>query len=83
MQDADPVKRVTTLTDEIEAQLVDGLLSDQNIPHVMRTYRDSAYDGLFQSQAVWGHVEAPLSFHERVRGVIEELRRRVRGAGNE
>jgi len=63
------------LENEVEAELVDGLLSDQDIPHVMRSYHDSAYDGLFQGSGAWGHIEAPRSFYEHVRRVIEEIRR--------
>ena len=77
----DPVEKVAVLDNEIEAQLVDGLLSDQGIPHVMRSYHDSAYDGLFQGAGGWGHVEAPRSLHERVQRVIEEIRRRSRSPG--
>ena len=79
----DPVEKVAVLNDEIEAQLVDALLSDQDIPHVMRSYHDSAYDGLFQGAGHWGHVEAPLSFHEHVRRVIDELRRQSGTSGTE
>jgi hypothetical protein len=70
----DRVEKVAVLHNEVEAQLVDRLLADQGIPHLLRSYHDSAYDGLFQG-AGWGHVEAPLNFHEHVKRMIEEIRR--------
>ena len=73
----DPLEKVAVLHDEIEAQLVDALLSEQGIPHLMRSYHDSAYNGLFQGAGHWGHVEAPLVVHEQVKTLIEELRRQV------
>jgi hypothetical protein len=79
----DRFEKVAVLDNEIEAQLVDGLLSDRDIPHVMRSYHDSAYDGLFQGAGGWGHIEAPLSFHEQVMRVIEEIRRQSRSSGTE
>jgi hypothetical protein len=79
----DRFEKVAILNNEIEAQLVDGLLSDRDIPHVMRSYHDSAYDGLFQGAGGWGHIEAPLSFHEKVMRVIEEIRRQARSSGTE
>ena len=74
----DRVEKVTVLDNEVEAELVEGLLSDQDIPHVMRSYHDSAYDGIFQGAGAWGHVEAPLNFHERILHIIEEIRRQSR-----
>ena len=74
----DKVEKVAVLNNEIEAQLIDGLLSDQDIPHVMQSYHDSAYDGLFQGAGGWGHIEAPLNFHEQVIRVIDEVRRQSR-----
>ena len=34
----------------IEAQLIDSILNEQNIPHMIRSFYDTAYDGLFQFQ---------------------------------
>ncbi len=69
------IEKVAVLQNETEAQLVDLLLSNQQIPHLMRSYRDSAYDGLFQGVEGWGHVEAPLELHPRVKELIAEVRR--------
>lgn len=74
----DRVEKVAVVDNEIEAQLIDCVLSDQHIPHLMRSYHDSAYDGLFQGPGGWGHIEAPVSFHEQVLRVIEEVRRQSR-----
>ena len=79
----DRIEKVAVLHNEIEAQLVDRLLSDLGIPHVMRTYHDSAYDGLFQGAGAWGHVEAPRDFHEHVMRVIADIRRQSRPSGSE
>lgn len=74
------VAKVAVLDNEIEAQLVDRLLADQQIPHLMRSYHDSAYDGIFQGLGSWGHVEAPLDCHERVKELIAELRQQRESA---
>jgi hypothetical protein len=67
------LSKVLVLDNEAEARLLDAVLSDQGIPHLMRSYHDSAYDGLWQVQHGWGHVEAPLSRHEEIRRIYEEL----------
>jgi hypothetical protein len=81
--DMDRVKKVAVLHNEVEAKLVDRLLSDEGIPHLMRSYHDSAYDGLFQGGGVWGHIEAPLEFHEQIKSVIDDVRRQARSSDTE
>jgi hypothetical protein len=44
-------------------------LEQRGIPHAIRTFHDSAYDGLYQMQSGWGVVEAA----EEHRTAIEEV----------
>ena len=41
---------IAILENIIEAQLIDSILNEQNIPHMIRSFHDTAYDGLFQFQ---------------------------------
>ncbi len=34
----------------VEAQVIEFILTDQHIPHRIRSFHDTAYDGLFQLQ---------------------------------
>lgn len=72
------VEKVAVLDNEVEAQVLEGMLAEQNIPHVLQCYHDSALDGLFQAGKGWGHVEAPRNFHEQIRRMIAEIRRQSR-----
>jgi len=65
--------KVLVLRNEVEAQLIDQALTEQGIPHLIRSYHDSAYDGLFQTQKGWGHVEAPPECKDEIRAIYEEL----------
>jgi hypothetical protein len=67
--------KITVLENEIEAQLLDSILKEREIPHIMRSYYDTAYDGLFQTQKGWGSVEAPESFRVEIMEIILDLRR--------
>jgi hypothetical protein len=67
--------KVTILENEIEAQLLDSILTERNIPHIMRSYHDTAYDGLYQAQKGWGYVGAPKRYRKEIMGIISELRR--------
>jgi hypothetical protein len=62
------------LENSVEANLVETVLKQEDIPHFIRSYGDLAYDGLFQFQKGWGCVEAPEEYREKIRAVLAELR---------
>lgn len=76
----DEFVKVIVLDNDFEAQLVDSILEERNIPHLMRSYHDTAYDGLFQTQKGWGHVSAPTSFAEEIKELVHELREAAKGS---
>jgi hypothetical protein len=67
--------KIAILENDIEAQLVDSILSERNIPHLMRSYHDTAYDGLYQAQKGWGYVGAPKSYRKEIEDIISHLRK--------
>lgn len=69
----DEYKKIVVLDNEIEAQLMDSILTERNIPHRMKSYHDSAYDGIFQAQKGWGHIEAPLRYKEEIIAIHADL----------
>jgi hypothetical protein len=73
--------KVLVLQNESEARLLDAVLKERAIPHLMRTYHDRAYDGLWQAQYGWGHVEAPVSRHREIREIYEDLSSRPPESG--
>jgi len=66
-------KKILVLDNEIEAQLMDSILMERNIPHRMKSYHDSAYDGIFQAHKGWGHIEAPLNYKEEIMAIRADL----------
>lgn len=58
--------KVLVFNNEFEAKLLDEILNEKNIPHLIRSYHDSAYDGLWQMQSNWGHLEAPEEYMEEI-----------------
>ena len=58
---------------EIEAMLLDEILTEKQIPHMIRSYHDSAYDGLWQTQSGWGHVEAPEEYSDEILKIYNEM----------
>ena len=66
--------RVAILESMIEAQLMGSVLSDRQIPHRIRSYYDTAYDGLFQIQKGWGEIRAPFTFKDQILEVLDHIR---------
>jgi hypothetical protein len=67
--------RAAFLENEIEAQLLDSILTQRDIPHLIRSYYDTAYDGLFQTQLGWGYVSSPSAYQEEIREILSDLRK--------
>ena len=66
--------KIIILENAIEAQLVASILDQRDIPNRVRSYHDTAYDGLFQVQKGWGKLYAPQPFKPEILQVIEEVR---------
>lgn len=66
-------KKILILENEIEARLLDSVLNERNIPHRIRSYYDSAYDGIFQTQKGWGAVLAPPQHQEEIEAIYQDL----------
>lgn len=58
---------------EIEAMLLNEILNEKEIPHIIRSYHDSAYDGLWQMQSGWGHVEAPEEYADEIISIYNQM----------
>ncbi len=65
------IGRVMKLQNEVEAGIMKTALEERGIPHAIRTFHDSAYDGIYQMQRGWGVIEAD----EEYRAAIEEIGR--------
>ena len=66
--------KIAILENAIEAQLLDSIMGEQNIPHRLRSFHDTAYDGLFQFHKGWGEVYAPGEFKDEIRKMLETIR---------
>jgi hypothetical protein len=65
--------RILMLSNEIEAMLLDEILTEKKIPHIIRSYHDSALNGLWQTQSGWGHVEAPEEYKNEIIMIFDEM----------
>ncbi|NQT77848.1 MAG: hypothetical protein HQ565_09050 [Bacteroidetes bacterium] len=69
------LERIVDLDNEIFAKLMETILLDRKIPHILRTYHDSAYDGLFAFSQGWGCIEASPEYREEIIQIYDELKK--------
>ena len=69
--------KITVLENTFEAQLIESILNEQNIPCRIRSFHDTAYDGLFQVQKGWGELFAPSELKEEILAIIKMVRTEV------
>ncbi|NIW78672.1 MAG: hypothetical protein GWN16_04070 [Calditrichae bacterium] len=67
-------KKVAILENEFEAQVLEDVLKELGIPHYIRSYHDRAYNGIFQNQKGWGHIEAPPEYHDEILSILADLK---------
>ncbi len=68
------VQRIAPIANEIEANLLDAVLTGEDIPHIMQTNYDLAYDGIFQRSEGWGWVQAPPEHAEHILTLLANIR---------
>jgi hypothetical protein len=66
--------KITSLENLIEAQVLEDVLKERQIPFRIRSFHDTAYDGLFQLQKGWGEIYAPAEHEVEILGVIRSVR---------
>jgi hypothetical protein len=82
LQVMEEFKKIIVLANEIEAQLMDSILTERDIPHIMKSYHDSAYDGIFQAHKGWGHIEAPPRYKMEIIAIHADLPLKDQGPEN-
>jgi hypothetical protein len=71
--------KIAVLENEVQARILESLLRERGIPHIIRSYHDSAYDGLFQVSRGWGCVEAPGKFKAKILELLNHLEEGTNG----
>ena len=66
--------KITGLENIVEAQLMESILKEKGIPHRIRSFHDTAYDGLFQFQKGWGEIFAPPALKDEIREIMADVR---------
>lgn len=65
--------RILVFKNEVEAELLHEILDESNIPHMVRSFHDSAYDGMWQTETCWGFLEAEEENREEILRLYNEM----------
>ena len=66
------MKKILALSNEIDALRIKEILDSNDIPHVIRSFYDTAYDGLFQHQMGWGVLEADEAGEDKILELVRD-----------
>ena len=66
--------QIAVLDNAIEAQLIGSILGQMDFPYRLRSYYDTAYDGLFQFQKGWGKLYAYITHKPEILQMIKDVR---------
>ena len=69
-----PYEKIIVLENIVEAQLMESILKEKGMPHRVRSFHDTAYDGLFQLQKGWGEIYAPTELKEEILDILADVR---------
>ncbi|MBN2545028.1 MAG: hypothetical protein JXB50_04465 [Spirochaetes bacterium] len=58
--------KILDIKNEVEALKFKSILDENGIPYNLRSYRDSAYDGIFQVQKGWGVIQSKEEYREKI-----------------
>ena len=67
--------KIVDLENQAFAHLLSEALERNRIPHLIRSHHDSVYDGVFQQQLGWGHVEAPEEYKMQILEIYDDLKK--------
>lgn len=56
-----------------EADRIRAVLEQEGFTVMVRSFHDTAYDGIYQAQKGWGYVEVPQNEKEGAERIIKEL----------
>ena len=67
-------EKAVVLDNEVQAELMDEILSGRDIPHIMQSYHDSVLDGIFQAGKGWGVILAPANFRDEILAALADVK---------
>ena len=68
-------EKIMVLSNEFEAEILEEVLTDKQIPFGIIQRSDSALGGIVDLENGWGYLEAPPSYRSEIMKIYEEIRK--------
>jgi hypothetical protein len=75
--------KVGIIENRFEGDRISQALNGANIPFLIKSFLDTAYNGLYLPQKGWGVVRVPEEFREEAKKVIAEVKRSFKEEGKD
>jgi hypothetical protein len=72
-----------TVENRFEGDRIFQALNEAKIPFLVKSFLDTAYDGLYLPQKGWGRVMVPENFEKEAERVISEVRKSFKEEGRD
>jgi hypothetical protein len=66
-------EKIASLSNLVQAQVIESILQEREIPFRIRSFHDTAYDGLYQFQKGWGELYAPADRKAEILEILQSL----------
>lgn len=76
-------KEVGVIDHRFEGDRVVQALKEAAIPYLIKSFLDTAYDGLYVPQKGWARVLVPEAWAEEAEKVVEEVKRNFQKEGDD
>jgi len=67
-------QKILVFSNEFEAEFLEEVLLDKQIPYGIIERGDSALGGIIELEEGWGYLEAPERFRKEIRDIYQEIR---------
>ncbi len=66
--------KVATLENSFEAEVIKDALENEEIPTMIRSFHDTAYNGIYILQKGWGNVLVPEDLKDKAERIIHAIK---------
>ncbi len=63
--------KILTLNNQFEAERMEEILIDKEIPYAIIPFNDSSWGGLMNVGKGWGYLEAPEQYRDQVEAIYQ------------
>ena len=72
-EDQEVFVKILIVDNQFEADVIKDALEKEGLPVLVKSFRDTSFDGIYIPQQGWGSIHVPEEFRQQAKEVIEAL----------